>query len=76
MSNLEADLRTETSGGSNNILRKQGMVPGVLYGGEEKNELISVSKKHLKTLLDQENFLSNVLKIQIKDKKIDEFFQE
>ena len=71
MSNLEADLRTKTSGGSNNILRKQGMVPGVLYGGEEKNELISVSKKHLKTLLDQENFLSNVLKIKIKDKKID-----
>ena len=71
MSNLEANLRTETSGGSNNILRKQGMVPGVLYGGEEKNELISVSKKHLKTLLDQENFLSNVLKIKIKDKKID-----
>ena len=71
MSNLDANLRTETSGGSNNILRKQGMVPGVLYGGEEKNELISVSKKHLKTLLDQENFLSNVLKIKIKDKKID-----
>ena len=55
----------------NEILRKQGMVPGVLYGGEEKNELISVSKKHLKNLLDQENFLSNVLKIKIKDKKID-----
>ena len=65
MSNLEANLRTETSGGSNNILRKQGMVPAVLYGGEEKNELISVSKKHLKTLLDQENFLSNVLKIKL-----------
>ena len=71
MSNLDANLRTETSGGSNNILRKQGMVPAILYGGEEKNELISVSKKHLKTLLDQENFLSNVLKIKIKDKKID-----
>ena len=71
MSNLDANLRTGTSGGSNNILRKQGMVPAILYGGEEKNELISVSKKHLKTLLDQENFLSNVLKIKIKDKKID-----
>ena len=48
MSNLEANLRTNTSRGSNNILRNKGMVPGVLYGGEEKNELISVSKKHLK----------------------------
>ena len=70
MSNLEANLRLETSKGKNNILRKQGMVPAILYGGEEKNELISISKKHLKTLLDQENFLSNVLKIKIKDKEI------
>ena len=70
MSNLEANLRSETSRGKNNILRKQGMVPGILYGGEEKNELISISKKQLKVLLDQENFLSNVLKIKIKDKEI------
>ncbi len=70
MSNLEANLRTNTSRGSNNILRNKGMVPGVLYGGEEKNELISVSKKHLKILLDQENFLSNVLRIKINDKEI------
>tara|TARA_Y100001970_G_scaffold48925_2_gene62059 strand:+ start:987 stop:1706 length:720 start_codon:yes stop_codon:yes gene_type:complete len=70
MSNLQANLRLNTSRGSNNILRKQGMVPGVLYGGEEKNELISVSKKHLKTLLDQENFLSNVLKIKFNDKEV------
>ena len=70
MNNLEANLRSETSRGKNNILRNQGMVPGILYGGEEKNELISISKKQLKTLLDQENFLSNVLKIKIKDKEI------
>ncbi len=70
MSNLEANLRSNTSRGSNNILRKEGMVPAVLYGGEEKNELISISKKHLKTLLDQENFLSNVLKIKLNNKEI------
>ena len=70
MTNLEANLRSVTSKGSNNILRKQGMVPAVLYGGEEKNELISVSKKHLKMLLDEENFLSNVLKIKIENKEI------
>ena len=44
MSNLEANLRSVTSKGSNNILRKQGMVPAVLYGGEEKNELIKFQK--------------------------------
>tara|TARA_B100001250_G_C19580510_1_gene691799 strand:- start:74 stop:799 length:726 start_codon:yes stop_codon:yes gene_type:complete len=70
MSNLEASPRSKVTSGENNILRKQGLVPGILYGGEEKNELISVSKKHLKILLDQENFLSNVLKIKINEKEI------
>ena len=70
MNNLEANLRSETTRGKNNSLRKEGMVPAILYGGKEKNELISVSKKYLKTLLNQENFLSNVLKIKINDKEI------
>ena len=70
MSNLEANHRQKSSKGKNNILRKEGMVPAVLYGGEKENELISISKKHLKFLLDQENFLSNVLKIKIQDKEI------
>tara|TARA_B100000029_G_scaffold320664_1_gene313054 strand:- start:3945 stop:4682 length:738 start_codon:yes stop_codon:yes gene_type:complete len=70
MSNIVANPRLDSTKGSNNILRKQGLVPGVVYGGEEKNELISISKKHLKILLDQENFLSNVLKIKINEKEI------
>ena len=74
MSNLEANHRQKSSKGKNNILRKEGMVPAVLYGGEKENELISVSKKRLKFLLDQENFLSNVLKIKIQDKEINKDF--
>ena len=70
MTNLDANLRLKSSKGSNNTLRNEGMVPAVLYGGDQENELISVSKKHLKNLLDQENFLSNVLKIKIEDKEV------
>ena len=70
MSNLEANPRSNVTKGNNNILRKQGMVPGIVYGGQEKNELVSISKKHLKILLDKENFLSNVLKIKINEKEI------
>ncbi len=70
MSNLEVNLRSDSTKGKNNILRKQGLVPGIIYGGKEKNELISISKKHLKVLLDEENFLSNVLKIKINEKEI------
>ncbi len=50
MSNLEANLRKDITKGSNNSLRNDGLVPGIVYGGKEKNELISVSKKHLKIL--------------------------
>ena len=46
-------------------------MPCIVYGGKEENELISISKKHLKSLIDKENFLSNVLKIKIKEKEID-----
>ena len=58
MSNLDANLRSETSKGNNNILRKQGMVPGVLYGGEEKNELI---KKRIFELREEKAKLDNEL---------------
>ena len=70
MTNLDENVRLKSSKGSNNTLRNEGMVPAVLYGGDQENELISVSKKHLKNLLDRENFLSNVLKIKLKDKEI------
>ena len=71
MSSLEANHRLNKTKGSNNLLRKQGLVPCIVYGGKEENELISISKKHLKSLIDKENFLSNVLKIKIKEKEID-----
>ena len=71
MSSLEANQRLNKTKGSNNLLRKQGLVPCIVYGGKEENELISISKKHLKSLIDKENFLSNVLKIKIKEKEID-----
>ena len=70
MSSLEANQRLNKTKGSNNLLRKQGLVPCIVYGGKEENELISISKKHLKSLIDKENFLSNVLKIKINEKEI------
>ena len=68
MSSLEANQRLNKTKGSNNLLRKQGLVPCIVYGGKEENELISISKKHLKSLIDKENFLSNVLNLKIDGK--------
>ena len=56
MSNLEANLRSNITKGNNNILRKTRFGSWCSIWWPRKNELISVSKKHLKILLDQENF--------------------
>ena len=50
-------------------LRSKGMVPGIIYGGEEPNQKISVSVKEVKNLLNKENILSNIISINIDGKE-------
>ena len=45
MSNLKAIKRENTSSGSNNKLRAEGLIPAILYGGTDPNQNISVEKK-------------------------------
>ena len=47
MNTLEANIRNTKTKGELNTLRSQGNVPGVIYGGQDKNQNISVSKKTL-----------------------------
>ena len=47
MNDLEANIRNTKTKGELNALRSQGNVPGIIYGGEDKNQNISVSKKIL-----------------------------
>ena len=54
--------------GQLNILRKNGNVPAIIYGGKEQNQKISISKKLLKTLIEKENFLSNMISLNIEGK--------
>ena len=68
MNTLEANIRSTKTKGELNTLRSQGNVPAVVYGGEDKNQNISVSKKTLINLLETENFLSNIIKLKIDGK--------
>ena len=65
MNSIEANIRSTKTKGELNSLRSQGAVPGVVYGGKEQNQNISFSKKNLKTLLERENFLSNIINLKI-----------
>ena len=68
MNTLEANIRNTQTKGELNTLRSQGNVPGVIYGGEDKNQNIFVSKKTLINLLEKDNFLSNIISLKIEGK--------
>ena len=68
MISLDANIRDTKTKGQLSSLRNSGNVPAVIYGGEAQNETISVSKKLLKSLIDKENFLSNIVTLNVDGK--------
>jgi len=69
MSIIQATIRDTKTKGQVNLLRSTGNVPGIVYGGEQPNEKISITIKELKNLLNKENFLSNVISINLDGKE-------
>ena len=69
MSTLEANIRNNKTSGELKIIRQQGNVPGIVYGGSEKNQNVSVSIKVLKSLMEKENFLSKIIKLKVDGKE-------
>ena len=70
MNSIEASVRNTNTKGEVNSLRQKGEVPAIIYGGTEENQKIYLSKKHLRSLIDQENFLSNIININMDGKTI------
>ena len=68
MISLDANIRNTKTKGELSALRNNGNVPAVIYGGEVQNETISISKKILKSLIDKENFLSNIVTLNVDGK--------
>ena len=68
MNSLEANTRNTKSKGDVRSLRLKGDVPGIIYGGTNQNEKVSISKKILKILIDKENFLSNIITLNLNGK--------
>ena len=70
MNSLEASIRNTKSKGELNSLRQKGEVPAIIYGGTEENQKVSLSKKQVKYLIDQENFLSNIINLNLSGQSI------
>ena len=69
MSTILATIRETKTKGQVNDLRNKGNVPGIVYGGEQPTEKISITTKELKNLINKENFLSNVISISLDGKE-------
>jgi len=71
MNSLDANIRNNKTKGELNSLRNNGMVPAIIYGGESQNEKVSISKKLLKILIEKDNFLSNIVTLNLDGKPQD-----
>ena len=70
MNSLEANIRNNKTKGDLNAIRKNGEVPGIVYGGKDENQKVSISKKKLKYLIEKENFLSNIITLNVGGKNL------
>jgi large subunit ribosomal protein L25 len=68
MNSLDANIRNSKTKGDLSSIRNDGGVPAIIYGGETQNEKVSVSKKLLKSLMDKDNFLSNIVTLNVDGK--------
>ena len=68
MNSLDANIRQNKTKGELNAIRNNGGVPAVIYGGKEENEKIFLSKKLLKSSIEKENFLSNIIALNLDGK--------
>jgi large subunit ribosomal protein L25 len=65
MSSLEANTRNTKTKGDVRSLRLAGNIPGIIYGGTEQNQKVTVL---IKTLITKENFLSNIITLNLDGK--------
>jgi large subunit ribosomal protein L25 len=68
MNSLDANIRDTKTKGELSSLRNNGGVPSIIYGGEQPNEKVSISKKLLKSLIEKENFLSSIVTLNVDGK--------
>lgn len=65
---LRAELRTDTGKGASRRLRKASKVPGIVYGGKNKPQNLTVEFKDIIKQLENEAFYTQVIKLEIDGK--------
>jgi len=64
---LAAELREDAGKGASRRLRREGRVPGILYGGHKEPRAITLSQQQLQRSIENEAFFSHILTIRVGD---------
>jgi len=64
---VEAQSRSDPGKGASRRLRRQGLVPAVLYGGHQQPEMLALAHNQVVRHLQNEAFYSHVLNLKVGD---------
>ena len=62
---LEAQVREVTGKGAARMIRRNGMVPGILYGLHKDNALLQFDERNLHTIMSAEGFESSLINLEV-----------
>jgi len=65
---LEAESRSDQGKGASRRLRREGMVPAIIYGGSKKPQSIKLVHSEILKRLDHEAFYSHILTVKVDGK--------
>ena len=65
---IEATARTDEGKGASRRLRREGLVPGIVYGGGKDPEMVATPHNTLAQHLEEEAFYSHILRVDIDGK--------
>ena len=68
--NLPAETRERAGKGASRVLRREGRVPAVIYGGKEEPLSIHVEAKELVRLLGTGHFMNSIVEIEVGGKTV------
>jgi len=68
---LNAELRSDSGKGASRRLRRQGLVPAIVYGGDREPAQISIAHNEFIHELDKEAIYTQVIELRVADKKQD-----
>ncbi len=66
--NIQAVARSDKGKGASRRLRREGLVPGIIYGGGKDPEMISTPHNKLLQHLEQEAFYSSIVNVELDGK--------